>query len=301
MRPLLALATAVALGAGARSAAAQEPPDPLGQEPGADTVEATPAPVLVPPRLSLVVTVGTAAIGTLQTRPFRASLVALEAAPPWIARDTATLSRSLVVDGGFHAGASVVLSLTPTWAARLGGGVTRASLVEEFGGADDRFLEAARALVGTQDRPLQVLDVETALRFRIPSSRRVQPYLELGALATRWSTDGALPGAESLDGGVTRFGAMAAVGGTVALGERLSLALHASSRTLAAPLGGPVASEETEPRLALGLTALDEPGTAFSDSRREILGSTRLEVGLSLNLGQVGEADPDRSGSAGSP
>ncbi|NIP78920.1 MAG: hypothetical protein GWM90_06865, partial [Gemmatimonadetes bacterium] len=206
-------------------------PDPFAA-PTQDTLAAPAPPPPPAPRFSLAVTVGTAGLGEIQSQPVRALRTDAGGAP----LDTAILKRVLSVDGGLHAGASAIVSLTPVWAVRIGAGLTRASLRPEYEGEEELFVTTVRAVSDAESVDLRVLSLESALRFRLPTTRRLRPYLELGAVATRWRTDAALMGVPGLEDGVTRLGVTAALGGVLPLGSVASLRLRATTGAVRTPV-----------------------------------------------------------------
>lgn len=301
-----ALAVLLAIGvASAGRAGAQEPPDSAApQQPDsaapqqADSVAPIQVPPLTGPRFSLILTVGPTGLGELQSQPIVARRTDLAGA----VLDSAVVGRSLVADGGYHAAASAAYALTPAWVIRLGAGVTRGTLRPEYEGDPDVFIHSEGAitinlldpLVGSRTTDFSVLEVESALRYRIPSSRRLQPWLELGAVMTRWSTADAVPGAMDLEGGVTRFGAVGAVGGRLPLKDGLSLRLRVSTRAI----GNPVPRGRdalTIPGSRLDLDYREPSGAPFADATRELLRVLRFEAGISLDLGRAADPRPDRS------
>ncbi|MFW5946870.1 MAG: hypothetical protein ACOCUW_00145 [Gemmatimonadota bacterium] len=257
------------------SAAQDTVPDTESQ----DTVPRGPALGYEPPALSVVLTVGLPGGGEAQSQPVTAYRTDLAGT----VLDSVVLGRTQTVQGGIRAGIAVEWSLGTRWAVRVAGGAATASLETGYRGPSEVFVPAAEA-IAHDDAELRVLSAETALRYRIPSRRRVRPYLELGAGFSRWSFDGATAGPAT---DVTRFEVLAAVGAVIPLRGRISARVHASSRMLRTPVDLVVPGDTAAASSALTLIAREPDGTTFADGARETLGLTSLDLGLSVGLGSV--------------
>lgn len=288
---LVALAPATSPGAGA----AQEVPPPAGPPDTlaadtlpADTLDALPgdttarpAPVLrLPPRVAVSATIGTLGFTDLQTQPVMATLLGEEGVPP----DSAVLERRLAVEDGLQFGVAALVSLTPAWALRAGASWGRGRLAGGDAG-DDPIEGAARGLAPAASDRVDVFAIEAALRFRVASSRRAQPWAELGAGAVRLTAeDPSFPGAAALDGAVS-LAALAGVGAVVPIRGPISGVVRATAQVfrtpaVTAPADAPVAANDT-----LRVRFLAPGGRAVADPGRELLRALRLEVGLSVGLG----------------
>jgi hypothetical protein len=299
---LLAMAAA-----GAGQARAQEPPDSAAAQPQdtaaqqqADSVAVIEVPPLMGPRFSLALMLGPAGFGEIQSQ----TIITVETDLAGAVLDSAEASRSLVADGGLQAAVSLAYAVTPAWVLRVGAGVTRGTLRTEYEGDPDEFVRPVGPLslnlldpiAGSRATDFTVLEVESALRYRIPSSRRLQPYLELGTVMSRWTAKDAVAGAAGLEDGITRFGVIGAVGGRLPLRERLSLRLRVSTRALGNPAAGGGPESLAIPGSRLVPESLEPGGAPFADTTREVLRALRLEAGLSLDLGRAADPPPDRSG-----
>lgn len=249
------------------------PPPPLGYDPAV---------------FSLTVTLGRPGDGDAQTQSVRA----LRRDRTGAVLDSAVLSRTVFVRGTVYGGVSGTLSLSRRWGLRVGLDVAAATLQPGYSGSHEVLLATAEA-VAADPGELRVVTVESTLRHRIASSKRMQPYIELGAAMSRWSVDGPVPEA-ALVAGQTRFEVVAGVGGVVPLTDRLSARLHASTRALRTPILPLAAGDTVAASTTLLLTARPSSGSVFADDVREVLGLTRLDVGLSLDLGRVAARPGDR-------
>ncbi|MFW5951363.1 MAG: hypothetical protein ACOCVZ_04535 [Gemmatimonadota bacterium] len=292
------------LAAGGGALGAQEPdtiPDPTraptdSAPPLAQDTTPAPRPAYVPPRAAFSLTVGTLGLGTLQRQP----VLFMRRDPAGDVPASATLNRSVEADGGAHLAAAVTASLSRAWAVRLGAGVGRATLRTGYSGQDSLFVRTARAVSDRESVALSILSLEAALRFRIPSTRRAQPFVELGIASLGWAVDGALPGGEGLSD-ARRTAALAAVGAIVPVTGPLAARIQASTRVFRTPLDP--AAEGAAGLTSSTLTAsfLDPPGDGFADTARELIQTARLELGLTFQWGTVPEPPPDRSGTDASP
>lgn len=284
-------ALAVALAAPTvRPLAAQEP-DTVSAAPG-DTVNAAPAdtvpltpprPEYVPPRYALSVVAGRTGGGTVQEQP----IVAVRFDAGGAVADSAILQRVLVADGGFQAGVSAVVSLAPGWAVRLGAGAGRLTLRPRYDGGDSTFTAAASAIADTEASDVSLFFVEGALRMRLFTRRRPQPYLELGASSVRWTADDPPAGAPDLADGVTRFAALAAVGVLIPFNDHLSGRVQVETRAFRAPVEPSPAGASIPATDSLTLTFAAPGAGPFADSAHELFSTTRLDIGLSFGFGAV--------------
>ncbi len=302
-RMALGLALA-ALSAG--SLAGQEPPRPRSRPPTdsarvlpqdtvpRDTVR-IPRPGLgyVPARAAVLLTVGLPGSGEAQQQPVWARRTDYLDAP----MDSASLDRTVTIRGGVTAGLSAILGLGRDWAVRLGASVATARIQTRYSGDESAavLIDNANAIPGTT-ADLSVLSLETGLLYRIPSTKRLQPYLELGTALSRWTGRGSVPTVLEDQLG-TRFEAAAGIGGVLPLSRHLSARIHASTRVFqtlvgARPagdtlgtlhtLGWPPTRKETSANTTLVSAA---PGSsAFADGAREALGVLRLQVGISYDF-----------------
>lgn len=289
----------------AASATAQEPP--VGARPPRDTVVqdtvptdtllAPPTPVGPAPRLSLTAHVGTFGIGDLQQQP----VLAVRRTPGGVVTASDTLQRVIRVGGGFQVGASAVWSIDPTWAVRLGLSWGRSSLEASYSDGDDALRADVAAIAGPGEVDARVLTLESALRFRIPSQRRVEPYAEMGVGAVRWSVEGeGFPGAEHPDA-ETRPAVLAAVGVRLPLRAGLSGHFAISGRWFRTPLGTALAGTPVGEGDTVEVRFAAPGALPFADSALELTRGFRLEAGFSLELGRVIPRPRDRPESAASP
>lgn len=244
-----------------------------------------------PPTFSIAAFVGLPGSGPAQSHPVRAWRRDLTG----VVTDSTVLSRAIDIRGGWYGGISGTLGLDRDWALRLGAGVSTATLETEYSGESEIFVAGANELAAAPVA-LRVASLEAALLYRIPSARRIRPYLELGGAVSRWSADGALPGMESLQSAVTRFEALAGVGGIIPLTGRLSARVHASTRVFRTPVRVEAAGDTLASGAILVLASEPAAGTAFADATREAVDLLRLQVGISYDLGRrvSGPAGPPR-------
>ncbi|MEJ2504085.1 MAG: hypothetical protein P8177_12375, partial [Gemmatimonadota bacterium] len=186
-RPTAFLACLLALAGFRVPAGAQEPE---AEAPAAEVPEPEPAFPYVPPRLAVTITAGTPGLGDLQSQPATVTRPVLGAGGK-IAVETDALTRTVRAEGGYEIGVTGVVSLNATWALRAGVGYGSATLVTAYSGPEaDDAVAAVDRLADTESGDLQLLAAQAALRYRLPSSRRVRPFVELGAVALRWSGEG---------------------------------------------------------------------------------------------------------------
>lgn len=255
----------------------------------ADTAARAPRPPYRPPRLEISLTAGTIGLGDLQTQAVLAERVDVEGLP------TETLRRTLSAEEGRHLSGSVVLGLGATWAIRAGASVGWGSLGQSYAGTEV-WAEDAGGLRPTAAADVSILAAEAALRFRMRSARRAQPYAELGAGVLRVEAeDRSFPGAASLAGDPS-LAALVAAGLIVPIRGVLAARIQATGQFLRtpaalAPEGALIAEGDT---LRLRFAA---PATAdFADAARELTRSLRLEVGLSVELGRASRPRAEPAG-----
>lgn len=293
LSPWIRIASALAVGALVAGPAHAQQPDaqqPEAQDPEAQEPDEPPREPLGAgvPRFAIAVMVGTLGERPIQSQPVLAER--RDAAGTVL--ETATLTRSIAGDGGIEAAVQGELSLGPVWALRLGLGAGRTRFAPEYRGEEDIFVAAADHLAAGEGAAVTVLTIEGALRMRIPSSRRAQPYLELGAAALRWQSSTPFAGGADLSGGANRLAGVAAAGLVVPIRDRLSARIHGSARAYRTPLNpvSPGTRGPTSSTLAISFLA---PETApFADPGQELITALRLDIGLSAGLGALATA-PD--------
>jgi hypothetical protein len=264
--------------------------------------EAQDNPAPTPPRVTMSLTASTLGYGDLQTQPVLA-VRTIEDDEGTEVTEQAVLGRTIRVESGLQATASVTVALGPWWSVRAGLGMGRARLGQGYMGADAWTIEAEGVPV-TGSADVTLSSVESAVRFRLPAAHTLRPYLEMGIVAERWQSraTGAptFPGAQALLDPVTRVGGHAAVGGHYPLTHRLAVRGQASARVARTPLSPASTGLEIGRTDALVLT-FQEPERAatapFADASRTLNQGLRLELGLSYSLGGVVPPPPDRSGS----
>lgn len=267
-----------------------------------DTVPQQPAPVepaYAPPRFLLTLTVGTLGFESIQSQP----VLARRHGAAGEVLDTTVLSRSMDAGGGYQVTASGLVSLDATWAVRLAGGVGRTTLRPRYDGESALLADSAAALA-SQEADATLLVLETALRMRLPSSRRARPYLELGTTAIRWGIASAPAGAPDLSElaeGIGRVGGMAALGVDIPYSDRLSARIQATSRFFRTPIDPAPAGTAGPAGEGLSLTFAAPETTPYADRSRELLSGLRLEAGISVALGGTVEAPTDPAAPAASP
>lgn len=291
--PVLFLLVALMAAAGLAPLAGQEA-DTLPAP--ADTTPAAVEPSHAPPRFVLSLTVGTLGIGTVQSQP----VIVTRHDPAGEVLESATLRRTLEAEGGFRVAAGGLISLDPTWAVRLAGAVGRTTIEPGYAGEPAQLVRDAAAL-GSQDADVTLLVAEAALRMRIASSRRAQPYLEVGTAVTRWHSGSAPAGATDLADGVGRMGGLAAVGVEVPYSDRLSARLQATTRFSRTPVDPVPAGTEVPADSTLTVTFAAPEARPFADRSHELVSGIRLELGVSLGLGGTLEPPHDPAAPAGSP
>lgn len=211
--------------------------------------------------------------------------------------DSASLDRTVTLHGGVSIGLAATLGLGRNWALRLGVGWATAQVETRYSGAEeaDLLVRDANATPGTA-ADLGVASMETGLLYRIPSTRRLQPYLEIGTALSRWSSRGTLPAALQDQLG-TRFEALAGVGGVLPLSRHLSAHLRASTRVFRTMVAARPAGDTLGTRYTLGwpptrkengrtttLVSAPPGGSAFADGAREALHLLHLQVGVSYDF-----------------
>lgn len=269
----------------------QPPPTDTAAAP-TDPIREPPSPY-VPPRFAVGLTVGTAGMGTLQVQPVLAERLDRFGT----ALDSVMLSRSVEADRALMVGVSALLSLSPSWAVRAGVGVGRTTLRTAYDGEDDLYVATAERLGAMEEMEATLLAVEAALRVRLPSSRRAQPYLEVGAFGLRWKADEDRAGIQ-LAGGVRRLGAQAAVGAVVPLAGWLSATIQATDRVFRTPVdpapdGTPGVAGST-----LALTLQAPRAYPYADEGYTLTNVLQLDLGIRITGGAEAAPPP---GPAGSP
>lgn len=295
---LAALATLAAFTAAPLPAQQPERTDPRTQEPrervpqdevpDQDTAAAAvPAPY-PPARFSLALS-----LGGLGNRPLQSQTVLAERRDAaGTVLGSAILGRSMDAEGGFEVGIAGTLSLGPTWAVRVGAGLGRTTFGVAYNGDDDLFVTAAGHLAGREAVYVTLVTLDAALRMRIPSTRRAQPYLELGAASMTWRGSSPLAGAPALDDGVHRIAGTAAAGVVVPVRNRMAAQLRVSSRTYRTPVGTTPAGDPGVSSSTLAITFAAPETRPFADPALELTTALRLDLGLSLALGGPIPTDP---------
>lgn len=310
---LLALAALTGLGAplpgtGARPAAAQDPQQPAPRDTAAvdtagaalpDTLRSDPLAGLaadtttpfeyVSPRWSFSLTTGFIRYGEFQSQDVLATWTEPGGDP--VSR---VMRRSIDADGGIQVSGSALLGLSRAWAVRAGATFGTGSLDVSVADEDDELQEEVASLTSGGAGDFSVLGAEAALRFRMASGRRLQPYVELGVAALRWSLDGRTPpGAETL--GRTRVAGLGALGAVIPVWDRVVGRVQLSGqyfRTPVVPSTGQLAENDT-----LSVEFAQPADVNYADPRVELGRMLRLDVGVSVQLGRV--TRPGRPGSAG--
>lgn len=294
----LILAMGLLMGAGAGPLGAQDPDTVPARPEQQEGEDPSSEPRYVAPRFAVSMTVGTVGSATLQSQPVTARRLALAGA----VLDSTTLTRSLESGRGYQVGLSGVLSLDPTWAVRLSGALGRTTIRSRYDGEPELFVIAAAELAEPR-ADVTLLAVETALRMRIPSSRRAQPFLEVGTSVVRWSASPAPIGDPAIGDGVRRVGGLAAVGVEIPYSARLSGLIQATTHFSRTPVD-PVAAGTAGPAsTSLSLTFEAPQASAFADRAHELTTTLRLEAGISLGLGGTvaGRPAPDAPAAPPSP
>lgn len=294
--PLLLCLGLTGVVAGAGEGAAQEVPPPA-QDSVETERDTTVAPVraYLPPRLALSLTVGRPAAGDLQWQPMLAERTDLSGT----VLGSSAVTRSVRAGGGLSAGVSGLVSLGPAWAVRLG--LTRATTTLETGyeSADPVYEAAASALADRESARLTTHTVEGVIRFRMLSTRVLQPYMEVGGAAVDWSTDDGFASAGIVPG--IRYAAVAGLGAVVPLTDRFSGRVQATTMVFRTTLEPTDAGTPGVTSSALTLTFQDPAGAGFADAAREVARVTRLELGITAGFGSVRRPPSDPSGTAAPP
>ena len=321
MRSALPALVLAAVSVSALTAQERPPPmergDTIPQDTATRDTVRPPAPTLGydPAAVALEVSFGLPGSGTAQRQPVRAWRTDFSGTVV----DSALLTRATELRGGISGGVSGIIGLGKDWALRLGLQVATATVATDYTGAeaDEVLVTAANATPGAATE-LRLLSLETGLRFRIPSSRRLQPYLEVGAALSRWAATGDVPPALDDDFG-TRVEAVAGFGGVIPLTSRFSARIHASTRLFRTLVDTRPPGDTLGTRVSLGwppgrkeewrtttLVAEAPTRSLFADGARETLGLLRLQAGLSYDLGrtlppppQPPEAPPDTTSPPG--
>jgi hypothetical protein len=239
------------------------------------------------------ITVGTLGFGTLQTQPVLAERVDGLGS----VLSSTTLTRTVRGEGGFQVGGAGVLSLSRGWAARVGMAVARSTLGARFSGTEDLFVATANRLTAPLDVDVTFIAIEAGVRYRLPSSRRARPYIELGGAALRWTpgSSAALPELED----AWRHAVYAAMGAVIPLSGPWRAEVRAVRRLsrTPAPTAGP--ASVGPPSSVLHLTAESSGATAYADAAQELLSELRFDVGISAGFGTL--RPPNRSGTPAPP
>lgn len=278
-------------GLGAARLAAQEPDTlPVDTFPagtltapltgGADTIPDPPF-TWDPPGVAFTITVNRPWAGRLQTQPVVARLLS----DGGEVRDTAVLERVLEADGALELGLSSVWTVGPRWAGRIGAGIGRFTLRPRYLVEDTAFARATGALAADEASDVTTFYIEGALRMRIASDRRAQPYLEIGAAALRWESADELAGDPGLHDGVTRIAPLAAAGAVIPVRGRTSAALQLSIRPLRTPVGSAPPGTIGPSSESMAITFADPARTRFADGTYEITSMLRLDLGVSVGIG----------------
>lgn len=249
----------------------------------ADTTEARVArPRYEAPRVAFSVLVGTLGFGDLHHQRVRTERLGRDGA----VLDEGSLRRTLSAGGGLQVSASALLGLTPAWAVRAGVSVGEATLEDGYAG-EEALREDAGQLEVAASSDLSVVSVEAALRFRMRSGRRVQPYAELGLAAVRVEAeDRAFPGAAALDGDASLAG-VAALGAVVPIRGAFAGRIQVSTHLFRTPARLAAAGEAVAEGSRLRVT-FDEPAAGpFADPMPELTRTLRLDLGLAIELGSV--------------
>ena len=248
-----------------------------------DSSEATtrPSRAYVPPRVALSVTAGSPGLGEIQSQE-----VVAERLFGGAVTETASLRRTLSVEDGFHAGVSALFGLSPAWGVRVGLAAGRANLAAEYSG-EEEWEDAVRGLDPGGAGELSTLSAEAALRFRMVSRRRLQPYAEVGITTLRIDAeDPGFPGAAGL-AGQTSVGGLAAVGAVFPLLGRVAGRVQATAQLFGNPATPALEGAAAAPVDTLRVTFATLEAGPYADPYRELLAALRLDVGLSLELGST--------------
>ena len=314
-------------GIGAPLAGQEEPPSDTAAVGAAapaagvqDTLEARPPRPAPLPRFAVSMALRTLGLGELQTQPVLARWVDLAGN----VQGTTVLSRTVEASGGVGAGLDLVYRLDPTWGLRLGvaAGVAELTTDEIYDvlateeGQDralaklderDGFVAGANALAETEAADLRTWSLEGALRYRIPSTRRLRPYLELGLEFAGWESDEGLAAIGLAESG-GRVAATAAVGSVLSLTERISARFQATTVAFRTPLSLVPVDEEGARSSSLALVFQAPAVTGFADPARELATALRLEVGVTAGFGGIRAAPapeppapPEGAGSSSPP
>lgn len=240
----------------------------------------TPAPAYVPPRYSVSVTIGRPGGGVMQVQPVQLTTLDEAGLPV----DSAVLRRSVEAGDGVQLGVSAVYGLGPAWGVRVGASVGRISLRPHYDGDEATLEDAAPALAADEGADVSTFIVEGALRMRLLSSRRAQPYLEIGASWLRWSTDPGAGAAVDLPGGEHRLGAVGGAGVLIPFTDRLSARVQVQTRAFRTPVAPRAAGSEALSSATHVVTFAPPSTGLFADGIRELYSTTRLEVGITVRL-----------------
>lgn len=261
---------------GAPPLAAQDP-DTLTDP---QAVLEAPAPAYVPPRYSVSVTVGRHGGGVMQTQPVQLTTLDEEGLPV----DSTLLLRSVEAGDGVQLGVSALYGLGPVWAVRVGAAVGRISVRPRYDGDEAILEDAASALATDGGSDVSTFLVEGALRMRLLSSRRAQPYLEMGASWLGWSTDDGAAAALDLPAGERRLGAVGGAGVLIPFTDRLSARVQVETRAFRTPVATRATDSEALSSATHVVTFAPPSTGLFADDTRELYSTARLEVGITVRL-----------------
>lgn len=250
----------------------------------------------IPPRFAFSVTASTFGFDELQSQP----VVLKRQDAAGMVLDSAFMTRSVEAEGGFQIGASGLMSLGAGWAVRAGAALGWTTLRPRYRGEETLFETAGRRIAASEEADATVVTGEAALRMRLPSSRRAQPYLEIGASAIEWRIESS-PGFPGAGANIRRFGGLAGIGLEIPFSERLSARAQATQRVFRTPLDAVPAGTEGSVRATTAVEFAASPADLFADAARELSTGLRLELGVSLGVGRAVKAPTDRAEPAASP
>lgn len=287
-RPTLLLIAALATWGGLPLTAQEPDTLPEASPEALPDTAVPPVPAYVPPRYALSLTIGRPGGGTFQTQPVLVTTHGADAAP-----DSALLQRTVETSGGLQLGASAVVGLGSVWAVRLGAGVGRVTVEPRYDEGDASFVAAATEVAAGEATQLSTLFVEAVLRMRLLSSRRAQPYLELGASSLRWMAASAPGGSPVLPRGTHRLAATAAVGALIPFSDRLSARVHVETRSFRTPVAPSPAGTLAASSATTSIVFAVPPIQPFTDAAHELVSLPRLDVGISMRIGDAPRRPPD--------
>lgn len=292
------VAVLLAVGLARAPAAAQEqdtvpPEQPIPADTSGEAKGETPAPAYAPSRWAVTITLGTLAFDALQTQPVLAER--LDGLGTVL--DSATLARTVRVEGGLQATVSGGISLDRSWAVQFGIGAARTTLGARFSGDAELFVLSASRLAEPLDTRAWLIIAETGIRYRIPATTRFRPYLELGGTALFWrpDTSPALPELED----VHRTATYAAVGAVVPLMAAWRAEVRVVRRLSRTPVSAIEPRDVGPSSSTLRLTTRPAGTGRYADESRELISGLRFDVGLTVGFGAL--PPQDRPGTAAPP